>query len=361
MISIDGLTVEFSGTTLFKDISFTIGDKDRIALMGKNGAGKSTLLKIIAGVRSATRGRVTVGEGGKVGYLPQHLQVEDGRTLVEEASRAFEHLFEIERRIAALNEQLTTRTDYESESYMRLIEEVTAISEKFYAVDLTNYQEDVERILLGLGFERSDFTRQTSEFSGGWRMRIELAKLLLQKPDLLLLDEPTNHLDIESIEWLEDFLMNFENTVIVVSHDRYFINQTATRILDLSPEGIVNYKGNYNYYLEQKEAGNVSADSDNITLAASADKSPAPSPEKAKEDWKRSREEAAKQRKRANDLKKTEKEISRLEAENDQLKNEMALPENATNVSKLMELNTKFEENESTLLELYDKWEELSE
>ena len=153
MISIDGLTVEFSGTTLFKDISFTIGDKDRIALMGKNGAGKSTLLKIIAGVRSATRGRVTVGEGGKVGYLPQHLQVEDGRTLVEEASRAFEHLFEIERRIAALNEQLTTRTDYESESYMRLIEEVTAISEKFYAVDLTNYQEDVERILLGLGFD----------------------------------------------------------------------------------------------------------------------------------------------------------------------------------------------------------------
>ena len=182
MISIDGLTVEFSGTTLFKDISFTIGDKDRIALMGKNGAGKSTLLKIIAGVRSATRGRVTVGEGGKVGYLPQHLQVEDGRTLVEEASRAFEHLFEIERRIAALNEQLTTRTDYESESYMRLIEEVTAISEKFYAVDLTNYQEDVERILLGLGFERSDFTRQTSEFSGGWRMRIELAKLLLRRP-----------------------------------------------------------------------------------------------------------------------------------------------------------------------------------
>lgn len=151
MISIDSLTVEFSGTTLFKDISFTIGDKDRIALMGKNGAGKSTLLKIIAGVRSATRGRVTIGEGGKVGYLPQHLTVEDGRTLVEEASRAFEHLFEIERRIASLNEQLTTRTDYESESYMRLIEEVTAISEKFYAVDLTNYQEDVERILLGLG------------------------------------------------------------------------------------------------------------------------------------------------------------------------------------------------------------------
>ena len=250
MISIDGLTVEFSGTTLFKDISFTIGDKDRIALMGKNGAGKSTLLKIIAGVRSATRGRVTVGEGGKVGYLPQHLQVEDGRTLVEEASRAFEHLFEIERRIAALNEQLTTRTDYESESYMRLIEEVTAISEKFYAVDLTNYQEDVERILLGLGFERSDFTRQTSEFSGGWRMRIELAKLLLQKPDLLLLDEPTNHLDIESIEWLEDFLMNNAKAVMVISHDKAFVDHITTRTIEIARGRIYDYKVNYSHYLE---------------------------------------------------------------------------------------------------------------
>ena len=250
MISIDGLTVEFSGTTLFKDISFTIGDKDRIALMGKNGAGKSTLLKIIAGVRSATRGRVTVGEGGKVGYLPQHLQVEDGRTLVEEASRAFEHLFEIERRIAALNEQLTTRTDYESESYMRLIEEGTAISEKFYAVDLTNYQEDVERILLGLGFERSDFTRQTSEFSGGWRMRIELAKLLLQKPDLLLLDEPTNHLDIESIEWLEDFLMNNAKAVMVISHDKAFVDHITTRTIEIARGRIYDYKVNYSHYLE---------------------------------------------------------------------------------------------------------------
>ena len=249
MISIDGLTVEFSGTTLFKDISFTIGDKDRIALMGKNGAGKSTLLKIIAGVRSATRGRVTVGEGGKVGYLPQHLQVEDGRTLVEEASRAFEHLFEIERRIAALNEQLTTRTDYESESYMRLIEEVTAISEKFYAVDLTNYQEDVERILLGLGFERSDFTRQTSEFSGGWRMRIELAKLLLQKPDLLLLDEPTNHLDIESIQWLEDYLKNYSGAVLLISHDRAFLDNVTNRTVELSLGKATDYKVSYSKYV----------------------------------------------------------------------------------------------------------------
>ena len=258
MISIDGLTVEFSGTTLFKDISFTIGDKDRIALMGKNGAGKSTLLKIIAGVRSATRGRVTVGEGGKVGYLPQHLQVEDGRTLVEEASRAFEHLFEIERRIAALNEQLTTRTDYESESYMRLIEEVTAISEKFYAVDLTNYQEDVERILLGLGFERSDFTRQTSEFSGGWRMRIELAKLLLQKPDLLLLDEPTNHLDMKTKEIHKEALMAFDGTLIVVSHDRDFLDGLTSKIYEFSHGRVTEHLDGVYGFLRKKKIENIS-------------------------------------------------------------------------------------------------------
>lgn len=250
MISIDGLTVEFSGTTLFKDISFVVGDKDRIALMGKNGAGKSTLLKIIAGVRTASRGRVTVGEDGKVGYLPQHLVVENGRTLFDEASLAFEHLFEVEREIASLNEQLTTRTDYESDSYMKLIEQVTTISEKYYGIDLTNYKEDVERILLGLGFERTDFDRQTTEFSGGWRMRIELAKLLLQKPDLLLLDEPTNHLDIESIEWLEDFLMNNAKAVMVISHDKAFVDNITTRTIEITRGRIYDYKVNYSHYLE---------------------------------------------------------------------------------------------------------------
>lgn len=250
MISIDGLTVEFSGTTLFKDISFVVGDKDRIALMGKNGAGKSTLLKIIAGVRTASRGRVTVGEDGKVGYLPQHLVVENGRTLFDEASLAFEHLFEVEREIASLNEQLTTRTDYESDSYMKLIEQVTTISEKYYGIDLTNYKEDVERILLGLGFERTDFDRQTTEFSGGWRMRIELAKLLLQKPDLLLLDEPTNHLDIESIEWFEDFLMNNAKAVMVISHDKAFVDNITTRTIEITRGRIYDYKVNYSHYLE---------------------------------------------------------------------------------------------------------------
>lgn len=250
MVSVDGLTVEFSGTTLFKDISFVINDKDRIALMGKNGAGKSTLLKIIAGVKSPNRGKVTVNDGGKIGYLPQHLMVEGGRTVFEESCLAFEHLFAIEREIAALNEQLTSRTDYDSDEYMKLIEQVTALSEKFYHIDLTNYQEEVERTLCGLGFKRSDFGRQTTEFSGGWRMRIELAKLLLQKPTLLLLDEPTNHLDIESIEWLEDFIINGANSVMVISHDKAFVDNITTRTIEITMGRIYDYKVNYSKYLE---------------------------------------------------------------------------------------------------------------
>lgn len=250
MVSVDGLTVEFSGTTLFKDISFVINDKDRIALMGKNGAGKSTLLKILAGVRTPNRGKVTVSDGGKIGYLPQHLMVENGRTVFEEACLAFEHLFEIEREIARINDELTVRTDYNSEEYMELIEKVTALSEKFYRIDLTNYQEDVERTLMGLGFVREDLKRQTSEFSGGWRMRIELAKILLQKPTLLLLDEPTNHLDIESIEWLEEFIINSANSVMVISHDRAFVDHITTRTIEITMGKIYDYKVNYSKYLE---------------------------------------------------------------------------------------------------------------
>ena len=193
MVSVDGLAVEFGGTTLFSDISFVINDNDRIALMGKNGAGKSTLLKILAGVRKPTRGSVSAPKDTVIAYLPQHLMTEDGRTVFEEASQAFAHLHEMQAHLDDLNRQLTERTDYESEDYMALIEEVATLSEKFYAIDMTHFEEDVEKTLLGLGFERSDFDRQTSEFSGGWRMRIELAKMLLQNPDVLLLDEPTNH------------------------------------------------------------------------------------------------------------------------------------------------------------------------
>ncbi|MFI3323359.1 MAG: ABC-F family ATP-binding cassette domain-containing protein [Rikenellaceae bacterium] len=250
MVSVEGITVEFGGTSLFKDISFAINDKDRIALMGKNGAGKSTMLKIIAGERVPTRGKVTVTDGGKVGYLPQHLMVDDGRTVYEEACQAFEHLFKVEREIADLNHQLETRTDYESDEYMSIIERVTALSEKFYDIDLTNYQEDVERALVGMGFERNDFNRQTTEFSGGWRMRIELVKILLQKPTLLLLDEPTNHLDIESIEWLEQFIINNANSVMVISHDKAFVDNITTRTIEITMGRIYDYKVNYTKYLE---------------------------------------------------------------------------------------------------------------
>ena len=253
MVSVDGLAVEFGGTTLFSDISFQINEKDRIALMGKNGAGKSTLLKILAGVRQPTRGRVTAPKDCVIAYLPQHLMTEDGRTVFEEASMAFSHLKEMEREIEVLNNELATRTDYESEDYMALIEKVATMSEKFYAIDLTHFEEDVEKALLGLGFERSDFTRPTSDFSGGWHMRIELAKLLLQDPDVLLLDEPTNHLDIESIQWLEHFLTESARAVVVISHDRKFVDNITTRTIEVTMGRIYDYKVNYSKYLELRK------------------------------------------------------------------------------------------------------------
>ncbi len=250
MVSIDGLAVEFGGTTLFKDISFVINEKDRIALMGKNGAGKSTLLKILAGVRQASRGTVSAPKDTVIAYLPQHLMTEDGRTVFEEASQAFSHLHEMEARIEELNAQLAERTDYESDEYMQLIEQVATMSEKFYAIDMTHFEEDVEKTLLGLGFERKDFDRQTSEFSGGWRMRIELAKMLLRNPDVLLLDEPTNHLDIESIGWLEDFLVSNGKAVVVISHDRKFVDNITTRTIEVTMGRIYDYKVNYSQYLQ---------------------------------------------------------------------------------------------------------------
>ena len=250
MITVDGLTVEFGGTTLFKDISFQINEKDRIALMGKNGAGKSTLLKIIAGVRTATRGTVSAPKDCVIAYLPQHLMTEDGRTVFEETCQAFAHLHEIQAEIDRINDELATRTDYESDDYMQLIEKVSTLSEKFYAIDMSHFEEDVEKTLLGLGFERSDFNRPTSEFSGGWRMRIELAKLLLKSPDVLLLDEPTNHLDIESIGWLERFLQQSAKAVVLVSHDRAFINNVTNRTIEISCGQVNDYKVKYDEYVK---------------------------------------------------------------------------------------------------------------
>jgi len=253
MISVDNIAVEFDGKTLFKGVSFQINEKDRIALMGKNGAGKSTLLKILSGQRLPSSGNVSTPKDTVVAYLPQHMLTEDGRTVFEEASLAFAHLKEAEAEIDAINHELETRTDYESEEYMKLIEKVTALSEKFYAIDLTHFDEDVEKMLLGLGFERSDFSRPTSEFSGGWRMRIELAKLLLKNPDVLLLDEPTNHLDIESIIWLENFIRDSSKAVVVISHDRAFVDSITTRTIEISMGKIYDYKASYSQYLELRK------------------------------------------------------------------------------------------------------------
>ncbi|HBB00863.1 MAG: glycosyl transferase family 2 [Bacteroidetes bacterium GWD2_45_23] len=253
MVLVDGLTVEFGGTTLFSDISFVINPKDRIALMGKNGAGKSTLLKILAGVREPTRGRVSKPRDFTVAYLPQHLMTEDERTVFEETTQAFSHIHQLEEEIERINNELTLRTDYESDAYMQLIEQVAALSEKFYGIEEINYDAAVEKTLLGLGFQRIDFNRPTAEFSGGWRMRIELAKILLQDPDLILLDEPTNHLDIDSVEWFEDFLINSAKAVVVISHDRAFVDNITNRTIEVTMGRIYDYKATYSHYLTLRE------------------------------------------------------------------------------------------------------------
>lgn len=253
MIAVDGLTVEFGGTTLFKDISFQINEKDRIALMGKNGAGKSTLLKIIAGEKQATKGSITAPKGTVISYLPQHLMTEDNCTVFEETLKAFSHIFDMEKEIDELNKQIETRTDYESQEYMDLIEKVSTLGEKFYSIEQINYNEATEKTLMGLGFLRSDFNRPTKEFSGGWRMRIELAKILLKNPDVILLDEPTNHLDIMSIGWLEDFLINSSKAVIVISHDKAFVDNITNRTIEVTMGRIYDYKVKYTEYLRLRE------------------------------------------------------------------------------------------------------------
>ena len=249
MISVEGLTVEFGGFTLFDDVSFVVNKKDRIALVGKNGAGKSTMLKIFAGLQSPTSGTVSVPKETTIGYLPQQMKLADTQTVREEAEHAFEHIHEMEKEIERLNQQLAERTDYETESYQNLIDRVTHLTEHFQMMGGNNYHAELERTLVGLGFNREDFDRPTSEFSGGWRMRIELAKLLLRKPDVLLLDEPTNHLDIESIQWLENFIATRANAVILVSHDRAFIDNVTTRTIEISLGRIYDYQVNYSRYV----------------------------------------------------------------------------------------------------------------
>lgn len=253
MISVDGLAVEFGGSALFSDVSFVINDTDKIALMGKNGAGKSTMMKIIAGIQKPTRGGIGKSKDAAIAYLPQHLLTEDDCTVFEETSKAFQHIFDMKAEMDDLNKQLETRTDYESKEYMDIIEKVTTLGEKYYAIEEINFDAEVEKCLKGMGFTREDFQRSTSEFSGGWRMRIELAKILLQKPDLILLDEPTNHMDIESIMWLEYFLKHEAKAVIVISHDKSFIDNITNRTIEVTMGRIYDYKANYSHYLELRK------------------------------------------------------------------------------------------------------------
>ena len=253
MITVNDISVQFGGTNLFSDVSFAINENDKIALMGKNGAGKSTLLKIISGQSKPSTGAISAPKDAVIAYLPQHLLTKDNLSVFDETAKAFAEIFEMKKEIDEINEQLTIRTDYESDAYMKLIERVSELSEKFYAIEEINYEAEVEKVLKGLGFEREDFTRPTSEFSGGWRMRIELAKILLKKPDLILLDEPTNHMDIESIQWLEDFLINSAKAVVVISHDRAFVDNITNRTIEVTMGRIYDYKAKYSHYLELRK------------------------------------------------------------------------------------------------------------
>ena len=253
MISVEGLKVEFNATPLFEGVSYVINKKDRIALVGKNGAGKSTMLKILAGLQQPTEGTVSVPRDCTIGYLPQVMKLADSRTVMEEAELAFGHIREMQADIERMNQELADRTDYESEEYQKLIERFTHENDRYLMMGGANYRAELERTLMGLGFVRTDFDRPTSEFSGGWRMRIELAKLLLQRPDVLLLDEPTNHLDIESIQWLEQFLATRANAVVLVSHDRAFLNNVTTRTIEISCGHIYDYKVKYDEFVKLRQ------------------------------------------------------------------------------------------------------------
>lgn len=249
MITVNDIAVQFGATTLFSGVSFAINENDKIALMGKNGAGKSTLLKIVAGINKPSLGSIAAPKEAVIAYLPQHLLTEDDSSVRDEAAKAYEEIFSMKKQIDELNEQLTVRTDYESDDYMKLIERVSELSEKFYSIEEVNYEAEVEKVLKGMGFSQEDLDRPTSEFSGGWRMRIELAKILLRKPDLILLDEPTNHLDIESIQWLEDFLLNSAKAVMVISHDRAFVDNITNRTIEVTMGRIYDYRARYSDYL----------------------------------------------------------------------------------------------------------------
>ena len=345
MISVEGLTVEFGGFTLFDDVSFVVNKKDRIALVGKNGAGKSTMLKIFAGLQSPTSGTVSVPKETTIGYLPQQMKLADTQTVREEAEHAFEHIHEMEKEIERLNQQLAERTDYETESYQNLIDRVTHLTEHFQMMGGNNYHAELERTLIGLGFSREDFDRPTSEFSGGWRMRIELAKLLLRKPDVLLLDEPTNHLDMDSREVLEDALAEFGGTIITVSHDRYFINRIANRIIEMQPNGVTEYIGNYDDYIERK----------NRPVAVEAETGKTRTElEKAPRREKLNRQALRQLKTRAQEA---EKAVGSKEAEIAKLEAQMADPALYSDAQKAADVQRVYQKAQQELQTLYEQWE----
>ena len=362
MISVEGLKVEFNATPLFEDVSYVINKKDRIALVGKNGAGKSTMLKILAGIQQPTAGIVAVPRECTIGYLPQVMILSDKRTVMQEAELAFEHIFEMQADIERMNQQLAERTDYDSEDYQKLIDRFTHENERFLMMGGTNYRAEVERTLQGLGFCREDFDRPTSEFSGGWRMRIELAKLLLRRPDVLLLDEPTNHLDIESIQWLENFLSTRANAVVLVSHDRDFLDGLATKVYEFGGGLVKEHLGGIYDFLQKKQIESLNELQKSPSLSASPTAGKAASgnvgaepvqPSAAKLSYEEQKELNKKLKKLERRVADCEAEIEQTEAAIAILEARMATPEGASDMS-LYEQHQKLKEQLDRVMEEWD-------
>lgn len=357
MISVNNLVVAYGGFTLLNDVNFHISENDKIGLVGKNGAGKSTILKLICGLQSPTSGQVAVPNGVKIGYLPQIMEHHRGKSVIDEAMTAFADLFSLEDELENIAAELAIRQDYESKEYQDLIIRMNEVNDALTYNRSDNPRVMAEKTLIGLGFRYDELERPTETFSQGWNMRIELAKILLSKPDVLLLDEPTNHLDIDSKEILEHAINNFEGTILYVSHDRYFINTTATRIINLTQKQIVSYPGNYDYYLEKKE----DAEKAQLTAASILSKENVHERSGNKLDWQQQKEEQARQRKIENELKKAETEIEKLETRNSEIDLQLSDPANGTNIQLLQELSKEQETNTNRLEELMELWESLSD
>ena len=354
MVSVENILVEFGGFTLLDEISFVINKRDRIALTGRNGAGKSTLLKIIAGVQVPTAGVISMPKDFTVGYLPQVLKITDTCSLQEEAAKAFDHIFALQRQAEAMQQELAEREDYESESYHQLIDRLNHYNDMLEMSGVYQYQSEIEKTLLGLGFKRSDFDRQTSEFSGGWRMRIELAKVLLKRPDLILLDEPTNHLDLQARESLEQALKEFDGTVLFVSHDRYFIQALAGKVLELEGGKAIEFNGNYEEYTALKAEEKAKK-----TLEKEAEKRETHANTASVTTSYRSKEDRAAETKKRLRIKEIENKISALEEEESEINTALATPEVAGNFALLTEKCNRLENLKAELDSLYEEYETL--